>query len=246
MHEALYGPDGFFMRNDAGPAAHFRTSVHASPLFAHALLRLLDRVDAALGRPDRLDVVDVGAGRGELLTQLAALAPPALADRLRLTAVELAPRPPDLAADITWRADLPAGVTGLLVANEWLDNVPLDIARDGAVPPGRPGHGGGGDTGTPARPGGRAVGAPLVAGAPRPPRRAGPLPGRGVGGGGAGGAPRPGARHRLRPPARRATGRRHPDRLPARPPGAAAPRRVAGPHRACGGGLGRGRRVRGG
>lgn len=131
MHEALYGPDGFFMRNDAGPAAHFRTSVHASPLFAHALLRLLDRVDAALGRPDRLDVVDVGAGRGELLTQLAALAPPALADRLRLTAVELAPRPPDLAADITWRADLPAGVTGLLVANEWLDNVPLDIARDG-------------------------------------------------------------------------------------------------------------------
>lgn len=131
MREALYGPTGFFVRDDAGPAAHFRTSVHVSPLFARALLRLLDRLDQALGRPDPIDVVDVGAGRGELLTQLRALAPPSLARRLRLTAVELAPRPPALAADIAWRAEVPRGLTGLLVANEWLDNVPLDVARDG-------------------------------------------------------------------------------------------------------------------
>ena len=31
---ALYGADGFFRRES--PAAHFRTSVHASPLFAAA------------------------------------------------------------------------------------------------------------------------------------------------------------------------------------------------------------------
>ena len=50
MDRALYGPDGFFV-SGAGPAAHFRTSVHASPVFAAALLRLLDQVDAALGHP---------------------------------------------------------------------------------------------------------------------------------------------------------------------------------------------------
>lgn len=65
MDRALYGPGGFFVAG-AGPAGHFRTSVHASPAFARALLRVVEHVDAALGRPSRLDVVDVGAGRGEL------------------------------------------------------------------------------------------------------------------------------------------------------------------------------------
>ena len=35
---ALYGPSGFYRRER--PAAHFRTSVHASPLFATAVARL--------------------------------------------------------------------------------------------------------------------------------------------------------------------------------------------------------------
>src|SRR6266536_2072561 len=63
MASALYGPDGFFVRAPDGPAGHFRTSVHASPLFAGALLRLIERVDAALGRPDPFDVVHGGGGR---------------------------------------------------------------------------------------------------------------------------------------------------------------------------------------
>lgn len=130
MAAALYGPHGFFT-SGAGPPAHFRTSVHASPIFAAAVLRLLDRLDEALGRPDPLDVVDVGAGRGELLCALAAAADPALAGRLRLTAVELAARPSDLPAAITWTTAPPPGVTGLLIATEWLDNVPLDVAREG-------------------------------------------------------------------------------------------------------------------
>ncbi len=279
MGQALYGPGGFFV-SGSGPADHFRTSVHASPAFAAALLRLLEQVDAALGHPERLDVVDVGAGRGELLRTLATLAaasndavgfavsgdvggavasagsggvggagfvasggvggagfvasggvggagfvasggvggavgvsgeptrsgrsglippragspetltPPAavrpapspgfspavgpasaalpapagsarfpasgpavdaatsaasaaaslgapsggvadrqpLVRRLRLTAVELAPRPDDLPAEIAWSDEIPSGVVGLLVATEWLDNVPLDVA----------------------------------------------------------------------------------------------------------------------
>ncbi|MEV0728721.1 SAM-dependent methyltransferase [Polymorphospora sp. NPDC050346] len=136
MSAALYGPDGFFVTGP-GPAGHFRTSVHASPAFTGAVLRLLDRTDRVLGRPDPLHVVDVGAGRGELLTALAGLAPAGLRERLRLTAVELAPRPADLPATIGWRDRLPARVTGLLLATEWLDNVPLDVADRGTGSPPR-------------------------------------------------------------------------------------------------------------
>ncbi|MFG1950614.1 SAM-dependent methyltransferase [Micromonospora sp. NPDC048830] len=152
MDGALYGPGGFFV-SSGGPADHFRTSVHASPLFASCLLRVLAALDSALGHPARLDVVDVGAGRGELLRALVALAgvggsgeptrsgrsglippragspePLPLAHRLRLTAVEVAPRPVDLPPGIGWVAEVPAGITGLLLATEWLDNVPLDVA----------------------------------------------------------------------------------------------------------------------
>jgi SAM-dependent MidA family methyltransferase len=141
MASALYGPDGFFVRAPDGPAGHFRTSVHASPLFAGALLRLIERVDAALGCPDPFDVVDVGAGRGELLSALRHLvvadkATPrsrvrrrALGERIRFTAVEVAPRPPGLDEGIRWRRAVPDGIVGVLVATEWLDNVPLDVAE---------------------------------------------------------------------------------------------------------------------
>jgi Uncharacterized conserved protein len=130
MSAALYGPDGFFVTG-SGPAAHFRTSAHVVPVLGTALVRLVERLDAALGRPDRLDVVDVGAGRGELLTTLARLVPSHLADRLRLTAVELAPRPEGLPAAVGWRSDLPERVAGLLLGTEWLDNVPLEVVESG-------------------------------------------------------------------------------------------------------------------
>lgn len=125
MTTALYGERGFYRRAE-GPAAHFRTSVHASALFAAAITQLLHRVDRALGAPGRLDLVDVGAGRGELLRAVAELAGPGLAGRLQLTGVEVADRPGDLAADIFWTAEIPP-LTGLLIANEWLDVVPLDV-----------------------------------------------------------------------------------------------------------------------
>ncbi|MFG2104114.1 SAM-dependent methyltransferase [Micromonospora echinaurantiaca] len=51
-----------------------------------------------------------------------------LVRRLRLSAVELAPRPDDLPAEIAWSDEIPSGIVGLLVATEWLDNVPLDVA----------------------------------------------------------------------------------------------------------------------
>ncbi len=126
--DALYGPAGFYRRPE-GPAGHFRTSVHASPLFAGAVARLLCRVDEALGRPASLAFVDMAAGRGELVTGVLAALPADVAARTRAYAVEVAGRPDGLDRRIAWSAEPPRGVTGLLFANEWLDNVPVDVAE---------------------------------------------------------------------------------------------------------------------
>ncbi|MFD6551709.1 SAM-dependent methyltransferase [Streptomyces sp. NPDC058398] len=128
--EALYGPGGFYLRPE-GPAGHFRTSVHASPLFAGAVARLLCRLDAALGHPDPLAFVDMAAGRGELVTGVLAALPADVAGRVRAYAVERAERPAGLDGRITWLPEPPRGITGLLFANEWLDNVPVDVAEAG-------------------------------------------------------------------------------------------------------------------
>ncbi|MQS13544.1 hypothetical protein F7Q99_15025 [Streptomyces kaniharaensis] len=129
MNQALYDPDGGFYRRPEGPAGHFRTSVHASPRFARAVARLLLEVDAALGRPEELAFVDVGAGRGELLTGVLAAVPEDVRARLRPYGVEIADRPAGLPSTALWTDEVPRGVTGLLFANEWLDNVPLDAGE---------------------------------------------------------------------------------------------------------------------
>ncbi len=126
--EALYGPEGFYRRPE-GPAGHFRTSVHASALFADAVARLLCRVDEALGSPAALDFVDLGAGRGELVTGVLAALPAEVAARVRAQGVELADRPVGLDPRVEWTAEPPKGITGLLFANEWLDNVPVEVAE---------------------------------------------------------------------------------------------------------------------
>lgn len=141
MEAALYGPGGFYVRpGGPGPAGHFRTSVHASGLYAGAVARLLRRVDAELGHPEGLDLVDVGAGRGELLAGVLAALEPELAARVRPYAVERAAAPEGsegsegsegLDPRIRWVSEPPERTTGLLFANEWLDNVPLEVAEDG-------------------------------------------------------------------------------------------------------------------
>lgn len=129
---ALYGPGGFYLRPE-GPAGHFRTSVHASALFAGAVARLLGEVAEELGTAG-VDLVDVGAGRGELLTAvLTATAGTGL--HVRAYAVERAARPAGLDERIVWtdRLPEPGSVRGLLFANEWLDNVPVDVAEADAA-----------------------------------------------------------------------------------------------------------------
>ncbi|MGW5355016.1 SAM-dependent methyltransferase [Streptomyces sp. NPDC004031] len=127
MAQALYGPDGFFVRER--PAAHFRTSVHVSPLYARAVAELLRRVDTALGHPAELTFTDMAAGGGELCEGVLGALPPEIAGRVRAYAVELAPPPAGLDPRITWTTRPPRGGRGLLFANEWLDNVPLDVVE---------------------------------------------------------------------------------------------------------------------
>ncbi|MFJ4972967.1 SAM-dependent methyltransferase [Streptomyces sp. NPDC088755] len=126
---ALYGDEGFYrspIRSPEGPAGHFRTSVHASPLFARAVAGLLARTASELSAGP-VALVDVGAGRGELLTGVLAAVPEGL--EVIPYGVEVAARPPGLDPRIVWCAEPPRGVTGLLFANEWLDNVPVDVAE---------------------------------------------------------------------------------------------------------------------
>lgn len=125
-HEALYGSAGFYRRH--APADHFATSVQGVPgagrLLAEALL--------ALARRHRCTrVVDVGAGRGELLAALRTLDPD-----LALAGVDVVAAPPGLDAD--WitspgGAELPATLRSLrdtlVVAHEWLDVVPAPVVE---------------------------------------------------------------------------------------------------------------------
>lgn len=113
--EALYGEQGFFLRE--APAEHFRTSATASPLFAEAIAELALRCD--------VDTVwDIGAGRGELLAGLAKLNP-----GWSLHGVELAHPPAGLDTSIGWHTQMPESVTGLVIANELLDDVPCAVAE---------------------------------------------------------------------------------------------------------------------
>jgi SAM-dependent MidA family methyltransferase len=83
--DSLYGPQGFY-RSEAGPRAHFSTATHGPTgrLLAEALLRLADEHGLR-------HVVDVGAGRGELLQHLYAARP-----ALRLTGLDVVARPEGL------------------------------------------------------------------------------------------------------------------------------------------------------
>ncbi|MGB8382965.1 MAG: SAM-dependent methyltransferase [Dermatophilaceae bacterium] len=125
-HEALYGPAGFYRHEP--PARHYSTATHGPPgaVLAEALWRWADR----LGMPA---IVDIGAGRGELLTHLHAARP----DR-PLLGCDVIDRPGPLPQAVGWLpspggAALPdqlRDLTGVLVvAHEWLDVVPCDVAR---------------------------------------------------------------------------------------------------------------------
>jgi SAM-dependent MidA family methyltransferase len=126
---ALYGPDGFY-RQESGPSGHFTTATQGATgrALARRLWSWADRYGLA-------GIVDVGAGRGELLRHLYAAAP-----GRPLAGLDVVARPPDLPDAVGWvtspgGAQLPSewrAERALVVAHEWLDVVPCAIAEVGS------------------------------------------------------------------------------------------------------------------
>ena len=154
MAAALYDSGtGFYSRGGrAGRRGDFLTSPEVGPLFGALVARRLDREWQALGRPDRFAVVEVGAGPGTLARAVAHAAPECAA-ALRYVLVDVSAPQRALHRDhldgwvgeleggaldgfvtshgvgprFATAAEMPSSITGVVIANELLDNLPFDI-----------------------------------------------------------------------------------------------------------------------
>lgn len=134
--EAAYAADGFWSTQQ--PHRHFATAVRAGPLVARAV--------AGLAAPETQVLVDVGAGDGALLSALAAGLPGGALVGAALVGVDRRPRPAGLDPRVRWVTDHwdvederwtqggPAAWTDadarpLLVAHEWLDDLPVPVVE---------------------------------------------------------------------------------------------------------------------
>ena len=129
MERALYDPEnGFYESGQAGRrGGHFITSPEVGPLFGAVLARMLDRRWDELGQPDPFTVIDAGAGPGTL-ARTVAKSEPGCTSALRWINVErsAAGRAAHTMGDS--QPDMPVGpITGVIVANELLDNLPLRL-----------------------------------------------------------------------------------------------------------------------
>ena len=109
----------------AGRSGDFLTSPEVGPLFGAVLARALDAWWSELGEPDPFTVVEAGAGRGTLAKAVMA-AGPACGPVLRYVAVERSKALRSLnPASVATMPDEP--FTGVIVANELLDNLPFGL-----------------------------------------------------------------------------------------------------------------------
>lgn len=135
---ALYDEhDGFYATvGRAGRRGDFLTSPEVGPLFGAVIARALDTWWVELGRPSEYRVVECGAGPGTLARAVIAQRDSmACANALRYVTIERSAAQRALhPADVEARAAFDdAAFTGIIVANELLDNLPFDLVevRDG-------------------------------------------------------------------------------------------------------------------
>lgn len=134
MELALYHPDGGYFTGDrlrSVQGGDFLTSPEVSPLFGETLAELVTResVEGGLSRPM---VVEAGAGSGSLLRPLLSV----LGERADPWAVEVSPPARRALEEVVGERrvvksleDLPREITGVIFANELLDNLPMALAR---------------------------------------------------------------------------------------------------------------------
>jgi len=112
------------------PTDHFATS--SGGFVADVLVGEIRRLDEQLDRPDTFTIVDVGAGDGSLLRALAERVDGELSRRLRLIGVDVRP---DRLPGIEWITARWPGesgidpIVGLVMAHEWLDEIPCDVVE---------------------------------------------------------------------------------------------------------------------
>ena len=132
MEEALYHPErGFYATGGAaGRRGDFLTSPEVGPLFGAVIARALDAWWDELRRPDPFTVVDAGAGPGTLARSVLA-AEPTCGPALRYVLVERSAAQQALQPnDLEQREDLPdEPFTGVVLANELLDNLPFRLVE---------------------------------------------------------------------------------------------------------------------
>ena len=141
QESALYDPDGGYYERAGrvGRAGDFVTGASWHPAFARCLVRIVARLADEIAPP--VDVVDFGAGEGELLSFFSGALPQALGVRLagveastvRRAAAEARLPGARLVASV---GDLPAGSEGLFVAYELFDALPvraLRVSEDGSL-----------------------------------------------------------------------------------------------------------------
>jgi SAM-dependent MidA family methyltransferase len=137
---AHLGREGFYRHHT--PERHFATEAQGGPI-AEAVAVFIDRVVRQLAPTQSgtvVDIIDVGAGSGELSQSLVDLL--GQDPRYRFTAIDVRPRPESVSRAVHWivgeapgvlAQTHPEGITGVILAHEWLDDVPVDVVtRDEA------------------------------------------------------------------------------------------------------------------
>ncbi len=126
MDLALYGAGGFYTSGgQAGRRGDFITSPEVGPLFGAVVARAIEGWWRELGEPDDFTIVEAGAGPGTLARSIVT------ADlRWRYVAVEIsASQRAQHPANVESAEALPEGpITGVVIANELLDNLPFRLA----------------------------------------------------------------------------------------------------------------------
>jgi SAM-dependent MidA family methyltransferase len=134
MEIALYGPGGFFQTPPVGADEHFVTSPHVHPfVFAHCVRDALLDAWFAIGEPEPLPVVELGAGDGTFAEALSSAFAELPAPRPAYTGVEITAGARDALGARGFATASALGEVdafdGVVVANEVLDNLPFVPVR---------------------------------------------------------------------------------------------------------------------
>jgi SAM-dependent MidA family methyltransferase len=129
MRIALYGEHGFYTTSgQAGRRGDFITSPEVGPLFGVVMARWIESEWHRLGEPEDFTIIDCGAGPGTLARAVLATAP---RWRDHYVAVEVSQQQRQQhPSGVLSLPELPAveAMTGVVIANELLDNLPFRLA----------------------------------------------------------------------------------------------------------------------